>query len=144
MTDYKIMNSQKIGFSDLTDDEIINDEKAYGAHHYGRLNLVVREAKGCWLTALDGKKYLDCLAAYSAANPGHHHPKIVAALVDALEGNYASVISNVVYTDVLQTLVLFCGFGFLIHTALRDSGSGQVAAASWHSLRSCVHRVSQA
>ncbi len=101
MTDYKIMNNQKIGFSDLTDDEIINDEKTYGAHHYGRLNLVVRQTKGCWLTGIDGKKYLDCLAAYSAANPGHHHPKIVAALVDALEGNYASVISNVVYTDVL-------------------------------------------
>ncbi|RMG02124.1 MAG: aspartate aminotransferase family protein, partial [Planctomycetota bacterium] len=43
----------------------------------------------------------DCLAAYSAANPGHHHPEIVRALVDALQGNYGSVISNVVYTDSL-------------------------------------------
>ncbi len=100
MRDYDI-NTEKIGFSDIPDEEIYNDEKTYGAHHYGRLNLVVRSTKGCWLTSIDGKEYLDCLAAYSAANQGHHHPKIVAALVEALEGSYGSVISNVVYTDVL-------------------------------------------
>jgi len=62
---------------------------------------VVRHAKGCWLTDDKGKKYLDCLAAYSAANPGHHHPTITNAVMDALIGNYASVLSNVVYTDPL-------------------------------------------
>ena len=88
-------------YSTLTDDKIVNFEEIYGAHHYERLNLVVRQAKGCWLTDADGRKYLDCLAAYSAANPGHHHPKIVHAMTEALLGNYASVISNVVYTDPL-------------------------------------------
>jgi ornithine--oxo-acid transaminase len=101
MTDYKTINTEKMGFSDISDEEIINSEKIYGAHHYGRLNLVVRKTKGCWLTSIDEKEYLDCLAAYSAANAGHHNPKIVAALVEALQGNYASVISNVVYTDAL-------------------------------------------
>lgn len=93
------------GFSRIPDDQIYDFERTYGAHHYGRLNVVVRKMKGCWLTSLDGKKYLDCLAAYSAANPGHHHPKIVKAVTDALKGNYASVISNVVYTDVLGTFL---------------------------------------
>ena len=101
MTDFKILNTEKVGFSEIPDDKIFEFEKAYGAHHYGRLNLVVRQAKGCWLTSQDDSKYLDCLAAYSAANQGHHHPAIVQALVNALQGSYASVISNVVYTDAL-------------------------------------------
>ena len=76
-------------------------EEQCGAHHYERLAVVVRKAQGCWLTDLQGKKYLDCLAAYSAANLGHHHPKVVKALVDAVQGGCGSVISNVVYTDPL-------------------------------------------
>ena len=101
MKDFKILDKQMSGFSQIPDEEIIRFEKAYGAHHYGRLDLVVREARGCWLTSIEGRRYLDCLAAYSAANPGHHHPRIVAAMVEALQGNYGSVISNVVYTDML-------------------------------------------
>ena len=90
-----------IGFSDLADDTIYAMEKNFGAHHYDRLNVVVRTAQGSWITDISGRKYLDCLAAYSAANLGHHHPKVVNALMRALAGNYASVISNVVYTDPL-------------------------------------------
>jgi len=89
------------GFSNESDHTIFNLEEDFGAHHYERINLVVRHAKGCWLTDDKGKKYLDCLAAYSAANPGHHHPTITNAVMDALIGNYASVLSNVVYTDPL-------------------------------------------
>jgi len=101
MTSYNIINKEKMGFSNVPDQQIIDFEAAYGAHHYGRMGLVVRHTRGCWLTDINGKEYLDCLAAYSAANQGHHHPKIVAALVEALQNNYASVISNVVYTDAL-------------------------------------------
>jgi ornithine--oxo-acid transaminase len=89
------------GFSNENDKDIFNLEQDYGAHHYDRINLVVRHAKGCWLTDENGNKYLDGLAAYSAANPGHHHPSITNAVMDALMGNYASVLSNVVYTDPL-------------------------------------------
>ena len=89
------------GFSNENDKAIFNLEEDYGAHHYDRINLVVRHAKGCWLTDEKGNKYLDCLAAYSAANSGHHHPTITNAVMDALIGNYASVLSNVVFTDPL-------------------------------------------
>ena len=89
------------GFSNESDKTIFNLEEDYGAHHYERIKLVVRHAKGCWLTDDKGDKYLDCLAAYSAANPGHHHPTITNAVMDALIGNYASVLSNVVFTDPL-------------------------------------------
>jgi ornithine--oxo-acid transaminase len=89
------------GFSNATDGEVFDLEGRSGAHHYERLKVVVRTAQGSWITDVNGKKYLDCLAAYSAANLGHHHPKVVNAVIKALAGNYASVISNVVYTDPL-------------------------------------------
>ncbi len=88
-------------FSALDDARVRAMEEAFGAHHYDRLRVVVRQAFGSWVTDIHGRRYLDCLAAYSAANPGHHHPRIVNALISALRGHYASVISNVVYTDPL-------------------------------------------
>jgi len=101
MTKIKNINSDLQGYCQKPDDQVVESESTFGAHHYGRMKMVVRQAKGCWLTGINGAKHLDCLAAYSAANPGHHHPTIVKALVDALQGNYGSVISNVVYTDTL-------------------------------------------
>lgn len=101
MTHVDTMKKPMSGYSQIPDSRIYDWEHTYGANHYGRLQMVVRHAEGAWLTSLDDRKYLDCLAAYSAANQGHHHPKIVQALVDALHGKYASVISNVVYTDPL-------------------------------------------
>jgi ornithine--oxo-acid transaminase len=89
------------GYSLIDDQLVMALEGRFGAHHYRRLDMVVRKAQGCWLTDQRGRTYLDCLAAYSAANPGHHHPKIVAALVNALQNSYGSVISNVVFTDPL-------------------------------------------
>ncbi len=90
-----------LGFSPLPDDDIVEFERVYGANHYGRLRTIVRKCEGAWIYTQDGRRILDCLAAYSAANAGHHHPQIVRAAIDALQGSYASVISNVVYTDVL-------------------------------------------
>jgi len=101
MSNIDTANKQITGFSSKSNQEILDAETTFGAHHYGRMDLVVRNAKGVWLNDIDGNKYLDCLAAYSAANQGHAHPAIVNALVDALKNSYASVISNVVYTDSL-------------------------------------------
>ncbi|MEW6413143.1 MAG: ornithine--oxo-acid transaminase [Candidatus Zixiibacteriota bacterium] len=101
MNNVSTINKTGLGLSQIPDNQIINFESTFGAHHYGRLGLVVRKAEGAWLYGLDDMKHLDCLAAYSAANQGHHHPKIVGAVIDALQGKYGSVISNVVYTDAL-------------------------------------------
>jgi len=97
-----VNEKKSIGYSNLSDKEILEMDEIYGANHYRRLKTIVRKTEGAWLYTQDGRKILDCLAAYSAANAGHHHPKIVAALVKALQDGYASVISNVVYTDVLS------------------------------------------
>ncbi len=56
-------------------------EDRYGARNYAPLDIVIERAEGVWVWDIQGKRYLDCLAAYSAVNQGHCHPRIVEALV---------------------------------------------------------------
>jgi ornithine--oxo-acid transaminase len=63
-------------------DELVELENRYGAHNYHPLDVVIERAEGVWLYDVDGKRYLDCLAAYSAVNQGHCHPKILETLID--------------------------------------------------------------
>jgi ornithine--oxo-acid transaminase len=62
--------------------DYIKLEDKYGARNYKPLDVVLNEGKGCWVTDVDGKRYLDCLSAYSAVNQGHCHPHIVEAMVE--------------------------------------------------------------
>jgi ornithine--oxo-acid transaminase len=62
--------------------ELIELENSYGAHNYKPLDVVIERAEGCWVYDVEGKRYLDCLAAYSAVNQGHCHPKILTALME--------------------------------------------------------------
>jgi len=64
----------------MRSDELIALEDRYGAHNYHPLDIVVERAQGAWVTDINGRRYLDFLAAYSAVNQGHCHPKILAAL----------------------------------------------------------------
>ena len=59
---------------------LIQLEEVYGAHDYHPIHVVIEKAEGVWVWDVNGKKYLDCLAAYSAVNQGHCHPKIIAAM----------------------------------------------------------------
>jgi ornithine--oxo-acid transaminase len=63
-------------------EEAIAREEKYGAHNYHPLDVVVSRAEGVWVWDADGNRYMDFLAAYSAVNQGHSHPKILAALVE--------------------------------------------------------------
>ncbi|MEW5868932.1 MAG: ornithine--oxo-acid transaminase [Chloroflexota bacterium] len=56
-------------------------EEQYGAHNYHPLDVVITRGEGVWVYDVDGKRYLDCLSAYSALNQGHVHPRILDALV---------------------------------------------------------------
>ncbi|HEY1577471.1 MAG TPA: ornithine--oxo-acid transaminase [Terracidiphilus sp.] len=60
--------------------ELVELENEYGAHNYHPLDVVIERAEGVWVYDVDGNRYLDCLAAYSAVNQGHCHPKILATL----------------------------------------------------------------
>ncbi|MHB8851730.1 MAG: ornithine--oxo-acid transaminase [Ignavibacteriaceae bacterium] len=68
----------------LTKDFIEIEEK-FGAHNYHPLDVVITKAQGVWVYDVEGKKYLDCLAAYSAVNQGHCHPRILKALQNQAE-----------------------------------------------------------
>lgn len=62
--------------------ELIAVEDRYGAHNYHPLPIVIARAEGAWVHDVDGKRYLDCLASYSAVNLGHGHPRLIGALVE--------------------------------------------------------------
>ncbi len=62
--------------------DYIELEDEYGAHNYHPLDVVIARAEGAWVYDVDGKRYLDCLAAYSAVNQGHCHPAILKAMLD--------------------------------------------------------------
>jgi len=60
-------------------DYYIQLAEKYSARNYNPLDVVLSEGKGVWVYDVDGNKYLDCLAAYSAVNQGHCHPRIMEA-----------------------------------------------------------------
>jgi ornithine--oxo-acid transaminase len=62
--------------------EFIALEKEFGANNYKPLDVVIDRAEGVWVYDVEGKRYLDCLAAYSAVNQGHCHPAILHALIE--------------------------------------------------------------
>ena len=69
----------------LSTAESIELVETYGAHNYHPLPVVAASADGAWVTDPEGKRYLDCLAAYSAVNFGHGHPALLAAARDQLD-----------------------------------------------------------
>ncbi len=62
--------------------EIIDQTDRRSAHNYNPLPLVLEKGEGIWVWDTDGRKYLDCLSAYSAVNQGHCHPKIIEAMME--------------------------------------------------------------
>ena len=63
----------------------IAQTERFAAHNYHPLPVVLHSGEGAWVTDVDGKRYLDCLAGYSAVNFGHCHPRLVARARQQLE-----------------------------------------------------------
>jgi len=74
-------------------------EERYGAHNYHPLDVVIARGEGVWLWDVEGRKYLDFLAAYSAVNQGHCHPVIQQALLDQV--HRVTLISRAFRSDQL-------------------------------------------
>ena len=55
--------------------DFVELENTYGAHNYLPLDVVIERADGVWVYDVEGRRYMDCLAAYSAVNQGHCHPR---------------------------------------------------------------------
>ena len=62
--------------------DLIAAESLYGAKNYKPLDVVLTRGEGAYVWDVDGRRYLDCLSAYSAVNQGHCHPKILKAMTD--------------------------------------------------------------
>ena len=79
--------------------DFIERENRYGAHNYHPLPAVLERGEGIFVWDVEGKRYFDFLAAYSAVNQGHCHPKIVKALTD--QAGKLALTSRAFYNNVL-------------------------------------------
>jgi ornithine--oxo-acid transaminase len=82
--------------------EYIELEEKYGAHNYHPLDVVISRGEGVWVYDVEGRKYLDCLSAYSALNQGHVHPKILEALIQ--QAGKVTITSRAFRNDQLPML----------------------------------------
>jgi ornithine--oxo-acid transaminase len=83
--------------------ELLAIEDQWGAHNYHPLPIVVAHAKGAWVTDVEGRRYLDCLSAYSALNQGHVHPAILQVFIE--QASRVTLTSRAFRNDQLP---LFC------------------------------------
>ncbi len=83
----------------FSSDDFIAREDKYGAHNYHPLPVVLAKGEGIYVWDVEGKRYFDFLAAYSAVNQGHCHPKIVNALTE--QAKTLALTSRAFYNNVL-------------------------------------------
>lgn len=80
---------------------LIELENIYNCQNYAPLPVVIERAEGAWLFDVEGKRYLDCLSAYSAVNHGHVHPRIKKVVIDQMEK--ITLTSRALYNEKLGT-----------------------------------------
>jgi len=83
----------------ITSRDAISLEEKYGAHNYHPLPVVLTRGEGVFVWDVEGKRYFDCLSAYSAVNQGHCHPRIVRALTE--QAKELTLTSRAFYNDKL-------------------------------------------
>jgi ornithine--oxo-acid transaminase len=92
--------------------EYLELEERYGAHNYHPLPVVLSKGEGVYVWDVEGKRYFDFLAAYSAVNQGHCHPKIIQTLIE--QAQKLTLTSRAFYNDALGEYEQFVTqyFGF--------------------------------
>src|SRR5512141_162610 len=107
---------------------LIAQEDRYGAHNYHPLDVVVEKGEGVFLEDVDGKKYMDFLAAYSAVNQGHNHPRIAQAMIDQVQklALTSRAFRNDQFPVLLEKLCKLTGFDKAL---LMNSGAEAVETA---------------
>lgn len=87
----------------------IEMEEKYNAHNYHPLPVVLEKGEGVYLWDVEGKKYYDCLSAYSAVNQGHCHPRIINALTS--QAQKLTLTSRAFHNNILGDYTQFiCEF----------------------------------
>ncbi|WP_396899779.1 ornithine--oxo-acid transaminase [Mycolicibacterium sp.] len=114
---------------------VIALDERYVAHNYSPLPVVAASAEGAWITDVAGRRYLDCLAAYSAVNFGHRNPEIVAAAHAQLDA--VTLVSRAFHSDRLapfcQALAELCGKDMVLpmNSGAEAVESGIKVARKW-------------
>jgi ornithine--oxo-acid transaminase len=107
---------------------LIEQEDRFGAHNYRPLDVVIERGEGVYVWDVEGKRYVDFLAAYSALNQGHCHPRIAAALVE--QARRLALTSRAFRNDrlppLLEKLCTLTGFD---RALLMNSGAEAVETA---------------
>src|ERR1700716_1938179 len=107
----------------------------YVAHNYSPLPVVAAGAEGVWITDIEGRRYLDCLAAYSAVNFGHRNPEITATAHAQLDT--ATLVSRAFHSDRLgpfcAALAQLCGKDVVLpmNSGAEAVESGLKVARKW-------------
>ena len=119
---------------DLTSAAIAVEER-HTAHNYSPLPIVAGSAEGAWITDVAGRRYLDCLAAYSAVNFGHRHPRITATAHAQLDA--VTLVSRAFHSDRLgpfcAALAQLCGKDLVLpmNSGAEAVESGIKVARKW-------------
>ena len=120
--------------ADMTETAIALVER-HAAHNYSPLPVVAASAEGAWITDVDGRRYLDCLAAYSAVNFGHRHPEIIATAHAQLD--MVTLVSRAFHSDRLgpfcAALAHLCGKDMVLpmNSGAEAVESGLKVARKW-------------
>jgi len=107
---------------------LIDQENRFGAHNYHPLDVVITKGEGVWLEDVEGKRYMDFLAAYSAVNQGHNHPRIAAAMIAQCQrlALTSRAFRNDRFPPLLEKL---CGLTGFDKALLMNSGAEAVETA---------------
>lgn len=112
----------------IATERLLHLEEQWGAHNYHPLDVIVERAEGPWVYSVDGKRYLDCLSAYSAVNQGHCHPRILATLRE--QAGKLTLTSRAFRNDQLpefcKELAELCGMEMVLPM---NTGAGAVETA---------------
>jgi ornithine aminotransferase len=116
-------------------DAAIAVDGRYVAHNYAPLPVVAASAEGAWITDVEGRRYLDCLAAYSAVNFGHRNPEIAATAHAQLDT--VTLVSRAFHSEALgafcEALAQLCGKDMVLpmNSGAEAVESGIKVARKW-------------
>ncbi|MFH1829816.1 MAG: ornithine--oxo-acid transaminase [Pseudomonadota bacterium] len=123
-------------------EQFIAEVEEVSAHNYHPLPVVLSKGEGAWVEDVEGKRYIDMLASYSALNQGHRHPKIVKALKD--EADKLTLTSRAFHNDrmgpFLRKLTKLTGFdkALLMNTGAEAVETAIKAARRWGYIKKSV------
>jgi ornithine--oxo-acid transaminase len=109
-------------------ENFIAQAERYGARNYAPLPVVIATGEGAWVVDVEGRRFLDCISAYSSLNQGHRHPHVVAALVAQAER--LTLTSRAVHNDRMGAfLEKLCALARLDMALLMNTGAEAVETA---------------